>query len=213
LFTDRTAFLVIATDGAPTPTNSGRPTAAAAAAALQELRSLTAELPVRLVVRLCTDEETAVSFWNEADAEVELPLDVLDDFASEAAEVSKHGNGWLAYSPALHTLRESGTFIGLLDLLDERRLRPGEAATLADLLLDGRGELPDWRDEKDAFATALRAKSAASATVFDGKTRTRKPQVDAEAALAAIHGRSGLGFNPLWLVLGLLLLFFSMMVD
>ena len=47
------------------------------------------------------------------------------------------GNGWLAYSPALHLLRESGTTIGLLDLLDERKLRPGEAAVLALIA-------PDW---------------------------------------------------------------------
>ena len=69
--------------------------------------------------------------------QVELPLDVLDDFTSEAAEVAKCGNGWVAYSPALHMVREFGTLVGLLDLLDERRLRPGEAATLAGLLLAG----------------------------------------------------------------------------
>jgi len=68
--TGQTAFLVIATDGAPTPTTSGTPTAAAAAAALRELRTLTAALPVRIVVRLCTDEDAAVEFWNNADAEV-----------------------------------------------------------------------------------------------------------------------------------------------
>ena len=39
------------------------------------------------MVRLCTDEEGAVGFWNRADAEEELPLDVLDDFLSEADEV------------------------------------------------------------------------------------------------------------------------------
>ena len=54
--------------------------------------------------------------------QVELPLDVLDDFTSEAAEVAKCGNGWVAYSPALHMVREFGTLVGLLDLLDERRL-------------------------------------------------------------------------------------------
>ena len=60
---------------------------------------------------------------------------MLDDFSSEAKEISKAGNDWFAYSPALHALRESGTLVGLLDLLDERALRPGEAATLAGLLL------------------------------------------------------------------------------
>ena len=39
-------------------------------------------------------------------------------------------------------LRESGTLVGLLDLLDERRLRPGEAATLASLLLLASGDAP-----------------------------------------------------------------------
>ena len=62
------AFLVLVTDGAPTPPDSGTPTPAAAAAALRELRGLTTALPVRLVVRLCTDEESAVSFWNQVAA-------------------------------------------------------------------------------------------------------------------------------------------------
>lgn len=200
--TGQSAFLVIATDGAPTPSNSGTPTAAASAAALRELRSLTAALPVRIVVRLCTDEDSAVEFWNSADAEVELPLDVLDDFTSEAAEVAKCGNGWVAYSPALHMVREFGTLVGLLDLLDERKLRPGEAATLAGLLLaggDGNGggggdgdedQLPDWQYERKEFAVALRTRALRAPAVFDGRRRRRVPQVDADAALRAIHGVS-----------------------
>lgn len=74
-------FLVLMTDGAPTPVGSGTPTPQAARAALDELRSLTISLPVRLVVRLCTDEESAVDFWNTADAEEELPLDVRREIA------------------------------------------------------------------------------------------------------------------------------------
>ena len=184
------AFLVIATDGAPTPRDSGSPTPAAAAAALGELRALTAALPVRLVVRLCTDEDEAVSFWNGADAETELPLDVLDDLTSEAREVRSAGNGWFAYTPALHMLRESGTLVGLLDLLDERALRPGEAATLASLLLDV--DLPDWKHEAAEFAPALRAAAVAAGGAFDPRRSREVPVVDAEAALRAVEGRRSL---------------------
>ena len=31
---------------------------------------------------------------------------MLDDIQGEASEVARAGNGWLAYTPALHTLRE-----------------------------------------------------------------------------------------------------------
>ncbi len=195
------AFLVIATDGAPTSLFDGRPTKAAAECALRELRRLAATLPLRLVVRLCTDEREAVDFWNDADKELELNIDVLDDLESEAKEVAAVGNGWLAYSPALHALRESGTLVGLLDLLDERRLSPGEAATLAGLLLDSaaEGPLPNWRAEGaafEAFAAALRKRCDAAGTAFDARLRRRVPVVDAEGLIRAIRPRE----SPRWVM-------------
>lgn len=102
------------------------------------------------------------------------------------------GNGWLCYSPALHLLRESGTLVGLLDLLDERKLRPGEAATLAALVL-GADELPDWQAEPKAFEVALRAKASAAPRTFDARRRRLSPQVDASRCLRAIHGHGLLG--------------------
>ena len=182
----RVAFLIILTDGAPTPIDSGQPTDAAASAALLGLKRLVYSYPVRLVVRLCTDEDSAVDFWNRADSEEELPLDVLDDIQGEASEVARAGNGWLAYTPALHTLRESGTTIGLLDLLDERRLRPGEAATLASLLLDGGVTLiPDWKTEKEAFAGAITMLSMEAGKGYDARLRREAPLVNAEKLITA----------------------------
>jgi len=190
------AFFVIITDGAPTSLTSGTPTQHAARAALTELRQLTMRLPVRLVVRLCTDEDSAVDFWNNADAEEELPLDVLDDITAEAKEIADCGNNWLAYTPALHMLRESGTLVGLLDLLDERRLRPGEAATLASLLLQSddldSADWPDWQHSEAAFRAHLQAKCSAAGNGYDVRLRRNAPIVNASLLYTAMR-RAGWG--------------------
>ena len=202
------AFFIVITDGAPTSLHSGQPTSQAAQSALRELRQLTRVAPVRIVVRLCTDDDDAVSFWNGADAEDELPLDVLDDLMAEAKEVYECGNGWLAYTPALHMLRESGTMVGLLDLLDERRLRPGEAATLAALLLDGDSSgsaapgvpspaaaLPDWQYAPEEFKTALRMRCTAVGDGWDARRRKLAPIVNSSELLRSMQV-AGWGGGP-----------------
>lgn len=197
------AFFIVITDGAPTSLHSGTPTSQAAQSALRQLRQLTCVAPVRLVVRLCTDEDAACSFWNNADAEEELPLDVLDDLMAEAKEVYDCGNGWMAYTPALHMLRESGTLVGLLDLLDERRLRPGEAATLASLLLDGDSSgggtlssppaLPDWQYAPAEFKAALRTRCMAAGMGWDARLRKLVPIVNSSDLLWSMQRAGWLG--------------------
>ena len=69
------ACVIIATDGESSDGDI--------VTAMQPLRLL----PVWVVVRLCTDEDRIVDYWNNIDSQLELDMDVLDDLCGEAAEV------------------------------------------------------------------------------------------------------------------------------
>ena len=103
------ACLIIATDGESSDGN------------IAEAMAPLKDLPVWVVVRLCTDEERIVNYWNSIDEQLELSMDVLDDLSGEAAEVYAQ-NPWLTYGEPLQRLREFGIAIKELDLLDEAKL-------------------------------------------------------------------------------------------
>lgn len=115
--------IVLATDGLPTD-ERGYGGSAAQNEFVQALRAFQG-LPVWVVVRLCTDEENVVEFYNDLDAQLELSLEVLDDFLGEAQEVHQV-NGWLNYALPIHRMREMGFSNRLFDLLDERKFTKDE---------------------------------------------------------------------------------------
>jgi hypothetical protein len=105
------AALIICTDG---EASDGDITAA-----LKPLH----DLPVWVVIRLCTDQDDVVKYWNNVDSALELNMDVIDDPVGESKEIQRI-NYWLTYGTPLHRLREFGVTAKEIDMLDEVKLSP-----------------------------------------------------------------------------------------
>jgi len=118
------AVIVLATDGLPVEEGSHSSREQHKRNFVDAMRSLEG-LPVWIVIKLCTDEDEVVDFYNDLDEQLELSLEVLDDFEAEAKEVYEH-NSWLNYGLPIHRIREQGFHDRVFDLIDERPLTKGE---------------------------------------------------------------------------------------
>lgn len=134
--------VVLATDGLPSDSygNSTKEVVKEFLGALRELQ----ELPVWIVVRLCTSDEKVCEFYDKLDLNLETPVDVLNDLFQEAQQVYEH-NKWLNYAMPLHRCREMGFRHPLLDLLDERSFNKDEVKDFIGLIL-GKSKLEDSPD-------------------------------------------------------------------
>lgn len=143
--------IVIATDGLPSNSHgeSGSLEKTLFLSALKRLEGL----PVWLVIRLCTDDDEVVEFYNQLDEKLELSMDVLDDFTSEAKEVFTM-NPWINYTLPIHRMREMGYHDRIFDLLDERALTRAELRDYCRLLF-GTESFDGVRDPEVNFSGFL----------------------------------------------------------
>jgi len=123
-------FLTLATDGLPSSID-GRPDKENM---IHEIKRMANSLPVQMVIRLCTDDADVVQFYNKIDEEYELPLDIIDDFESEAREIAAIGNDFFTYTAVIHRIREAGTLCKLMDSMDEVRFSAPEVRRFVELL-------------------------------------------------------------------------------
>ena len=145
---------------------------------LRALESLQG-LPVCVVIRLCTDYEPLVDFYNGLDESLELDIDVIDDHKAEAEEVYQH-NKWLNYSLLLHRMREMGQHNRLFDLLDQRSLTKVEIRNFC-WLLYGKRDFPDPDCEWVGFLRELDRLQEKERMQLNPRTRAMAPWIDVEA--------------------------------
>jgi hypothetical protein len=182
------AAVVLATDGLPTD-NEGNSNDYVRQQFIQTMRSLEG-LSVWVVVRLCTDEESVVSFWNDLDSQVELKLEVLDDFQGEAQEIHSL-NKWLNYALPLHRMREMGFHHRIFDLLDERKLHLSEVREFLRILFGPKfDEAPDPDTNWKGFVELIEACLKDEQKQWNPITRRKEPWIDVKK-LAKEYGHGG----------------------
>ena len=116
--------VIIATDGSPSDGSKSE--------FVTYLKGLH-HLPVWIVFRLCTNEDSVVDYFGDLDKLLEQPVEVLDDYVAEAEEIHKK-NRWINYILPLHRSREVGFKHPLFDLIDERLLTKDEVFEYCELL-------------------------------------------------------------------------------
>lgn len=152
------AVVVIATDGESSDGNI-----------VDAMRPLH-DLPVWVVIRLCTDDDKVVEYWNNIDSQLELDMDILDDLFGEAAEVHS-ANKWLTYSEPMHRLREWGVHLRELDLIDEGKLAMNQMYTIANILSpQHEGHLPNPEIDFGEFIRAVQQGQASEKKVLNPQT-------------------------------------------
>ena len=123
--------IVLCTDGQPSDSIGGN---SPNSSFEKLLLKLVKDFNVKLVIRLCTDQEDVVEYWNKIDSDLELNLDIIDGYVSEVKEIELV-NSIICYPQQIHQAREFGITDPLFDILDERELSSFQLFTYASFFI------------------------------------------------------------------------------
>lgn len=157
-------MVIIATDGEASDGN--------VANAMLPLKNL----PCSVVIRLCTDQDDIVNYWNEVDNNLEINLDVIDDLSGEAEEI-KTVNPWLCYGQAVQRFREFGNTMKEFDFIDESPLSHEYARNLISNLLNI-SDLPHPQVDYATFESMIKNALQRTNKTIDPITGRSAPWID-----------------------------------
>lgn len=168
LYMESKIVVVLATDGKPTD-NFGYSSPAIDREFENALRQVQSK--AWIVIRLCTNDNNVLNYYQRLDDQLELSLEVLDDYLEEAKEVHTF-NPWLTYSLSMHRCREMGmsghASFRFLDWLDERSLTRHEIVQVIQTLgLLHRCNEPKRPDQKQTPSVSSFSSISLSSSVVD----------------------------------------------
>lgn len=187
----RRVAIILATDGLPTnprgvPPGNERENFVAAMKSLEGL-------PVWVVIRLCTDTKRIVDYYNDLDRQLELSIEVLDDYTDEALEM--YGpNPWLNYTVQLHRMREMGFQKRYFDYLDERPLTLIELYEFCVMLFgeSNFADVPTAEQNFKEFCKAVKIMAKKEAPAFHPVRYVMKELVSV-SKMKSVYGKIGIG--------------------
>lgn len=174
------AVIIIATDGEASDGDLAR--------AMAPLK----DLPVDVVVRLCTNDDAVGSYWDSVDKQLEFNIDVIDDQVGESGEVAK-ANPWLNYGEPIHRMREFGVPLRELDLVDESKLSPDQLRAVCSILFDVPvANIPHPEAEFKPFLASISKLNSQLKPVWSPQMRTVRPWIELNH-LKQVYGPKGGG--------------------
>merc|ERR1712071_339542 len=105
--------IIIATDGIPTDEKVPNEFASKLKVLLQ--------LPVKVTIRLCTNEQGTDNYYRRLEKDHELHLDVINDYKHEAEKVYAY-NRMINYTLPLHRTREMGFCDTCLNVMNIKQM-------------------------------------------------------------------------------------------
>ena len=90
-------------------------------------------LPIKIVIRICSEESRTVDHWHSISAQLDLDVDIIGHVKTEATQITENNN-WLTYAEPLHCLREYGIVLPAINDMNMQQLPMHNIWTLARIL-------------------------------------------------------------------------------